>query len=174
MSSLSPNLLSTISKTFCITVPHCLILLQRCLSMLSLHPSWTVAPKSHLGFRVKTWTTSSTGRTLLPGFLTLVGLWLHITSTLIHHHWLPVKFCVYYKLLLLTYLSLHALKPHYVADVLLSIPRNYLHSDIRNSLILERFKLHLKNVPLLTGFSSISFSLGPFLFYLCLFVHKVT
>ena len=50
--------------------------------------------------------------------LTRTKPWQHITPTLIHLHWLPVKFCIQYKLLLLTYKSLHALAPQYLTDLL--------------------------------------------------------
>lgn len=107
MSGSSPNLLSTISKTFCISAPHCLILLQR--SPCSHYIPAGLLHQSPVWGPVKPWTVSSTCRTLLPGFLTRTELWQHITSNFIHFHWLPMR-CIHYKLLLLTYLSLHALK----------------------------------------------------------------
>ena len=42
--------------------------------------------------------------------------WQHITPTLIHLHWLPVKSRISYKVLLLTYKSLHALALQYLSD----------------------------------------------------------
>ncbi|XP_033984241.1 uncharacterized protein LOC117480927, partial [Trematomus bernacchii] len=44
--------------------------------------------------------------------------WQHITPTLFNLHWLPVKSRITYKLLLLTYKSLHALSPQYLTDLL--------------------------------------------------------
>ena len=43
-------------------------------------------------------------------------LFQHITLTLIHLHW--IKSCINYKLLLLTYKSLHALSPLYLTNLL--------------------------------------------------------
>ncbi|XP_010793755.1 proto-oncogene vav-like [Notothenia coriiceps] len=50
--------------------------------------------------------------------LTRTKRWQHITPTLFNLHWLPVKFCITYKLLLITYKSLHALSPQYLTDLL--------------------------------------------------------
>ena len=53
----------------------------------------------------------------------------HITPTLIHLHWLPVKFRKKSKILLLTYKSLHGLAPQYLSDLLhLHIPSRTLLS----------------------------------------------
>ncbi len=43
--------------------------------------------------------------------LTQTKSWQHITPTLKQLHWLPVKFRITFKLLLLTYKSLHTLAP---------------------------------------------------------------
>ncbi|XP_041638364.1 uncharacterized protein LOC121506616, partial [Cheilinus undulatus] len=50
--------------------------------------------------------------------LTRTRPWKHITPTLIHLHWLPIKSRINYKVLLLTYKSLHALAPQYLSDLL--------------------------------------------------------
>ncbi|XP_033997504.1 uncharacterized protein LOC117491563 [Trematomus bernacchii] len=50
--------------------------------------------------------------------LTRTKPWQHITPTLLHLHWLPVKSRIQYKLLLLTYTSLHSLAPAYISDLL--------------------------------------------------------
>lgn len=57
--------------------------------------------------------------------------WQHITPTLKKLHWLPVKFRISYKILLLTYKSLHGLAPQYLADLLhrCSQPRSLRSSD---------------------------------------------
>ena len=63
--------------------------------------------------------------------LTHTKPWQHITPTLIHLHWLPVKSRISYKVLLLTYKSLHALAPQYLSDILHphAPPRNLRSSD---------------------------------------------
>ncbi|KAL3051684.1 hypothetical protein OYC64_001841 [Pagothenia borchgrevinki] len=60
--------------------------------------------------------------------LTNTKPWQHITPTLIHLHWLPVKSRISYKILLLTYKSLHA---QYLSDILHphAPPRNLRSSD---------------------------------------------
>ena len=50
--------------------------------------------------------------------LTHTKPWQHITPTLIHLHWLPVRSRISFKLLLLTYKSLHSLAPQYLSDLL--------------------------------------------------------
>ena len=50
--------------------------------------------------------------------LTRTRRWQHITPTLKRLHWLPVKFRINFKLLLLTYKALHALAPRYLSDLL--------------------------------------------------------
>ncbi|KAK5918591.1 hypothetical protein CgunFtcFv8_003341 [Champsocephalus gunnari] len=50
--------------------------------------------------------------------LTRTKSWEHITPTLFNLHWLPVKSRITYKLLLLTYKSLHALSPQYLTNLL--------------------------------------------------------
>ena len=47
--------------------------------------------------------------------LTRTKPWQHITPTLRQLHWLPVKFRITYKLLLLTYKCQNALAPHYLS-----------------------------------------------------------
>ena len=47
----------------------------------------------------------------------------HITPSLIKLHWLPIKFRIEYKILLLTYKALNGLAPQYLSDLL--IERSY-------------------------------------------------
>ena len=44
--------------------------------------------------------------------------WQHNTPTLIRLHWLPVKSCISYKILVLTCTSLHSLTAQYLSDLL--------------------------------------------------------
>ena len=43
----------------------------------------------------------------------------HITPVLIDLHWLPMKQCIEYKLLILTFRSLHSLAASYLTDLLM-------------------------------------------------------
>ena len=64
--------------------------------------------------------------------LTRTKSWQHITPTLKCLHWLPVKFRIKYKLLILTYKALHALAPQYLSDLLedYSPKRNLRSADL--------------------------------------------
>ena len=42
----------------------------------------------------------------------------HITPVLRDLHWLPITFCIMYKILLLTYKFLHRLAPEYLTDLI--------------------------------------------------------
>ena len=48
----------------------------------------------------------------------LVPKFDHITPTLMRLHWLPVKHCVIFKIVLLVYKALHGLVPKYICDML--------------------------------------------------------
>ena len=48
----------------------------------------------------------------------LVPKFDHITPTLMRLHWLPVKHCVIFKIVLLVYKALHGLAPKYICDML--------------------------------------------------------
>ena len=73
---------------------------------------------SCMGSPIKRWTGSNMSKTQVPGFHTLTKPWQHITPTLKQLHWLQVKFRITFKLLLLTYKSLHAVAPQYLTDLL--------------------------------------------------------
>ncbi|XP_041642854.1 uncharacterized protein LOC121509496, partial [Cheilinus undulatus] len=74
--------------------------------------------------------------------LTRTRPWQHITPTLIHLHWLPIKSCINYKVLLLTYKSLHALAPQYLSDLLHPyIPSRNLRSSDTGLLSMPKTKL---------------------------------
>ncbi|XP_075342899.1 olfactory receptor 8G17-like [Odontesthes bonariensis] len=74
--------------------------------------------------------------------LTNTKRWQHITPTLKHLHWLPVKSRITYKILLLTYKSLHTLAPQYLSDLIQqhSQPRSLRSSD-KNQLVTPRSRL---------------------------------
>ena len=50
--------------------------------------------------------------------LTRTKPWQHITPTLQNLHWLPITHRITFKILLLTYKSLHGLAPSYLSDLL--------------------------------------------------------
>ena len=51
--------------------------------------------------------------------LTGVRKYQHISSTLAALHWLPIRFCIDFKVLMLTYKALNGLGPRYLAERLL-------------------------------------------------------
>ena len=59
----------------------------------------------------------------------------HITPVMINLHWLPIQYKIQFKLLLLTYKSLHGLAPSYLSDKLSVRPNKGLRSD--NQLLLN-------------------------------------
>ena len=74
--------------------------------------------------------------------LTRTKPWQHITPTLIHLHWLPVKSRITYKILLLTYESLHSLAPQYLSDLLHPYTQSRtLHSSGTHQLSIPHTKL---------------------------------
>ncbi|KAF4075788.1 hypothetical protein AMELA_G00222680 [Ameiurus melas] len=63
----------------------------------------------------------------------------HITPILSTLHWLPVKFRIKFKILLITYKALHGLAPQYLSDLLvLYDPPRLLRSKDAGYLILPR------------------------------------
>jgi len=68
-------------------------------------------------YPAKSLTDSSMCRTLPLG-CSHTKLGFHITPILMKHHWLPVKSCIKYTILLLTYKSLHGLAPQYITDLI--------------------------------------------------------
>ena len=55
----------------------------------------------------------------------------HITPILRELHWLPVKFRIHFKLLLLTFKALHGMAPKYMVDLLVvKVEGNYLLRSI--------------------------------------------
>jgi len=60
----------------------------------------------------------------------------HITPILYELHWLPVKYRIKYKILLLTFKCLHNLAPHYISDLVAPYhPTRVLRSADKNLLI---------------------------------------
>jgi len=62
----------------------------------------------------------------------------HITPVLMQLHWLPVHYRIQFKVLLLTYKSLHSLAPVYLKDLLITYKPSYsLRSVNSDNLLLE-------------------------------------
>ena len=60
----------------------------------------------------------------------------HITPVLRDLHWLPVKFRIMYKILLLTYKCLHGLAPEYLTDLIQEYkPVRNLRSSSKQNLV---------------------------------------
>ena len=58
-------------------------------------------------------------------------------------HWLPIDLRIEFKILIITYKTLHGLAPAYIEDLLVSyIPGRYLRSAKKNLLVVPGFKLN--------------------------------
>lgn len=66
----------------------------------------------------------------------------HITPVLESLHWLPVRFQVDFKLMMLTYKALHGLAPHYLTNLLHPYtPNRRLRSSQSNLLVVPQTRL---------------------------------
>ena len=66
----------------------------------------------------------------------------HITPVLIKLHWLPIKFCFQFKVLLLVYKVLKGLAPKYIKELLVPYkPRRHLRSEAKGLLDEPRTRL---------------------------------
>ena len=66
----------------------------------------------------------------------------HISPILFKCHWLPVKFRINYKILLLTYRALHGLAPTYITDMLVPYtPPRTLRSSTEQVLVVQKYRL---------------------------------
>ena len=66
----------------------------------------------------------------------------HITPVLIKLHWLPIKFCIQFKVLLLVYKALNGLAPKYIKELLVPYkPRRHLRSEAKGLLDEPRTRL---------------------------------
>ena len=66
----------------------------------------------------------------------------HITPILMHLHWLPVKFCVEFKITLYVYKALNGMAPDYIADLPLEKPEcpDQLRSNDQRLLLIPKTK----------------------------------
>ena len=66
----------------------------------------------------------------------------HITPVLINLHWLPIKFRIQFKVLLLVYKALNGLAPKYIKELLVPYkPRRHLRSEAKGLLDEPRTRL---------------------------------
>ena len=96
IARLRPSLSDSVTQTLI----HCFIstCLDYCNAILTGLPSKTLDRLQYV--------QNSAARVL-----TGIKPWQHITPTLMQLHWLPVKFCIQFKILLITHKSLHAMAP---------------------------------------------------------------
>jgi len=67
----------------------------------------------------------------------------NITPVLMSLHWLPIDLRIEFKILIITYKTLHGLAPAYIEDLLVSyIPGRNLRSAKKNLLAVPGFKLN--------------------------------
>ena len=60
------------------------------------------------------------------------GKYEHITPVLIKLHWLPIKFRIQFKVLLLVYKAINGLAPKYIKELLVPYkPRRHLRSEAK-------------------------------------------
>ena len=72
----------------------------------------------------------------------LSGSQEHITPILLHLHWLPIRYRIEFKILLITYKALNNLAPSYIRDLLTPyVPSRQLRSSFKNLLVIPHFNL---------------------------------
>ena len=127
IARLRPSLSDSVTETLI----HCFIStrLDYCNSILTGLPSKTLDRLQYV--------QNSAARVL-----TGTKPWQHITPILMQLHWLPVKSRIKFKILLLTYKSLHALAPRYLSDLLHPYtPLRSLRSSAKDQLETPRTRL---------------------------------
>ena len=65
----------------------------------------------------------------------------HITPTLYNLHWLPVKFRIDFKVLLITYKAVHGLAPEYITDIITVKPKSHYSLRSNSELLLQKPRL---------------------------------
>ena len=66
----------------------------------------------------------------------------HITPILLNLHWLPIRYRIVFKILLITYKALNNLAPSYIRDLLTPyIPSRQLRSSSKNLVVIPHFNL---------------------------------
>ena len=53
-----------------------------------------------------------------PRLLTSIRKYDHITPVLRELHWLPVRYRIHFKILLLTFRAIHGMAPHYISNLI--------------------------------------------------------
>ncbi len=75
----------------------------------------------------------------LPRVLTRSRKYYHITKMLRSLHWLHIKFCISYKIVILTYKALNGLAPEYLTNILSRYnPTHSLRSQNSGLLVVPR------------------------------------
>ena len=64
----------------------------------------------------------------------------HITPTMKQLHWLPIRYRIHYKVLLLTYKSMNGLAPPYLEELIKKRPMKRTRADKNNDLSVPKFK----------------------------------
>jgi len=68
----------------------------------------------------------------------------HITPILLHLHWLPIRYRIEFKILLVTYEALNNLAPSYIRDLLTPyVPSRQLRPSSKNLLMIPHFNLKI-------------------------------
>ncbi len=76
----------------------------------------------------------------------------HISPVLSTLHWLPVKHCIYFKILLITYKALNGLAPQHLSELLSHYsPSRPLRSQSLGHLIIPRISKSMREIIFLFG-----------------------
>ena len=79
---------------------------------------WTMEMASFMVYLTSYWTSCRESRMWQLALWYRASRYDHITSIVDTLHWLPVRYRIEYKVLLMTFKALHLLAPSYIADLL--------------------------------------------------------
>ena len=65
----------------------------------------------------------------------------HITPSLFKLHWLPIKFRINFKILLIAYKAIHGLAPEYISDIITVKPKSNYSLRPNSQLLLQKPKM---------------------------------
>ena len=86
-------------------------------------------PKCHIGKLQRVQNAAAT-------LVVMQGKFCHITPVLNQLHWLPISFCINFKILILTFKAIHELAPSYINDLVKIKPLNLRYRLRSNDRIL--------------------------------------
>ena len=66
-----------------------------------------------------------------------IGKYSHVTQALQDVHWLPVRACIHFKILILVFKAIHGLAAPYISDLISVKPKSSHNVRSNNSLLLE-------------------------------------